>query len=323
MASELLLPGKNQNIQHAEHFHHDSPNCANPNRPSFVERTLYAPFMKKDNWQWIPVLRSSLMELIGSTLLAWSVSIAVSTANSTTVGLNSLIIGVVYALMLITAYSWRDSTYLPRHLNPWLSLSEIFHSRIGIFVFLFYLVSQIGGSFLGGFLAWLMGGAVSANYATAARPVSGIAAIILLAAFSIVYVFSLMHNYTLDLHHYKMSKEEEKYMSNKNNLLRVVGGSVIVLSAIAAPSGLFTLGNPIVYLGPAAFVTGGYTTPSAGSWAIYAFAGAFGVLGWALHLVTWNMNDLSRSEIQMYLKEKKAKSAYKISQAMAWTKSIQ
>jgi glycerol uptake facilitator-like aquaporin len=76
-------------------------------------RAWYGIYTHTD-FRWASVIRTLIMEFVGSLILALVVPVMASVSTSPTASLNSLTIGAAYSLSILTIHSWRHADLLPR-----------------------------------------------------------------------------------------------------------------------------------------------------------------------------------------------------------------
>ncbi len=275
--------------------------------PMWTWRMIWAPFKGREDFRWAPYLRSIFMEYLGAVIFTWMLSTVASVATGANVAVNGFTIGFAYMIFIIGAYSWRHSVHLPRHINPALTMGELWHQRIGIIVALPYWAAQIGGSFTAWPILLATGAAAIPNYATATFPVAYVGALFLELFLAFIPIFVYMHNLSIDIHSYQLYNEDSSKTNHFHRVAVLVGLTYAIVVFIGFPNGLYTF-NMVGYLGPAAIL--GYGVPTGASWTIYTlFTLVSGVLAWAVHLLTWNMNGLTTDEIMSYVRSKTAEQA--------------
>lgn len=264
---------------------------------------VWAPYAGREDFKWAPWLRSIWLEFLGSFVLGWVVSTVVSTATAGSVALNALTVGLTYGLFLAFFYSWRQTEFLPRHLNPALTLAELIHQHVGLVVALPYWAAQLGGAAFSAVFLNLTGGAAIPNYVAAPRPVSywGAMGLDMFGAFFLIYAF--VQNKSLRDHitaSYRFRGEFSRVYRGLSSTAALSGLAALFGVLIAFPNGMWTLGNLVVYFGGAIVL--GFSVPESASWTIPILWGLVGaVAAWALQILTWNVNGLLESEYTTFV----------------------
>lgn len=262
---------------------------------SYGERVLHAPFIVETRdadgrtyrYETRPMLRSALMETLGSLLLTWGLLTMADLTTSGNAGLNAVLIGLVYAFLFVAILGWRHTTYLPRHLNPAFTIANFCAGNVGIVVgLLCYILPQAVGATLAGLVMYCLGTIPTVTF----TGVSGWYFFLEMGLVTVI-VFSLLHNLALDTHAYGQDRERQGryhiHMHHNNS----ISGILLFVSVIIGFSVGLYLFNVFTWL-VVAINSGDYSF-----WYIYAFGSiAGGVAAWALSLITWNMNSLSKGD---------------------------
>ena len=264
----------------------------------WFQRLIWAPFPNGEI-KWKPYLLSLWLEFYLSFFLSWTVSAVASVAVSGSTALNALSVGLAYGLFIMYAYSWRQFSLLPRHLNPALTWAELVHAHVGLSVAVPYWACQFGGSALSAVFLSLTGSSAIPNYATALRPVSywGAMGLDLLFGFALIYTFVQnlsVEEELLPTGDFRSDERSRKYRGIRSTAI-LSGLAALVGVLCIYPNGLYALGNTVVYFGSA--INLGFNVPESGAWTIYVFwSWLGGILATMLHWLTWDVNDINYDE---------------------------
>ena len=254
------------------------------------------PLNQNGSIAYIPLLRNITAQLALCFLFYVAVAVSagyIAQTGGTTHFLNGILYGVVVAMLVICFKQFRTTRNLPVNLSFAYTTAEMPHFRQGPIIWLIFGAVQL----IAAILAWPTIGAlviapVSPNWAAGpagAFSTAGAMVYQLVVSFAISLAF--VHNFTLDIHSYSYKRES----SNLLNFTRVslIGGLITgVAAAFGYMTGQFDFCNPFLYVAMI-LSTGGGVVPISGAWAVHLFVPLVGaVLGWAVHLWTWNQNGI-------------------------------
>lgn len=296
---------KGENIGHAEMNHHTEQDLEDLKKkvgpkPSLkisnrLEYFVWAgmPLDPDGTISWLALLRALTREL---ALLYFFFVIVLTTAGylaplPDTVG-NALAFATVTAMSAIGFVTWRHTRMLPTQLNYALTFAEMFHFRIGPIMQLFYIAVGIAATFLAAVtVSGLVTVPVGPNWtAGAAGAFSTGGAIIYYLLAGFLFVLAYQHNQTLDLHTY-YNKSESTNLLNVLRLAFQVGGVTFATAFVGWFTGMWDA-NPFMSVA-ACYSAGTCNAPISGAWAVRFFIPIVGgLLGWAVHLWTWDQNSV-------------------------------
>lgn len=302
--------------------------------PPIANRFLMAPYHASGvKWELKPYVISLWLEFLGSIFLSWVVSTVASVAVSGSTALNSLSVGLAYGGFLTYFYSWRQTAYLPRHLNPALTWAQLIHLHTGLVVAVPYWLCQYGGSALSAAFLALTGGSAIPNHATALRPVSFWGAMGLELVFGVLLVYSFVQNVSVEMELMGESPMLQGSVSDERSSKYRGIRSTAIISGLAAlvgvmaiyPNGLYALGNSVIYFGSAINI--GFNVPEAGTWVIYIFwSWLGGIVAYAIHWLTWDVNNTDTDQFRMNSRIVQAYMSKKVNdqiyEAHEWAKSV-
>ena len=252
-----------------------------------------APFMLG------PVLRTLFLVFVMACFMATSVSRVVSTATSGSVALNAFVVAFTCMLFIIFSYSWRYAKGFPLHVHQAIIVAEMFHMHLGIVYGAGYLGMLYGGSALSG---WLQ----SANILNSAaipgiapnlpvNPTSYWGAMGIDGVLTIITVLAYLHNISMrERVSTTGAVTVETYKSSFaiTSTALMTGIALFLSVMIGYPSGVFAIGNPVVYFGGAIII--GFQAPFAHAWTIpILWSIVWGIVAWVISLLTWNVNGLT------------------------------
>jgi hypothetical protein len=267
---------------------------------------VWAPYVDGGiKFHWMPFLLSCFLEMLLSLILGWTVTTVASYCTSTSVGLNALPVALVYAAAIIFGQSWRAAQYLPRHLFPGLTFAETLHTHIGLVVALPYMAMQLAGSAISAPILTALGSTTLPNYATAPRPISFWGAVALQTCLAAFAIYAYLQNTSFKHHHLVQTAtgvNASKERRGPNRAFKATslffGLAIFLCVMLTYANGLYSVGNFIIEFG-ALINTGAWNTPDSGYWTLpLLWFFVSGAAGWALHLLTWNVNALSPDEIR-------------------------
>ena len=271
---------------------------------SYGEAFLKAPY-HIDPFMWMSYLINLFLEFVLSFAMCVTVTNMASYATSTSIGLNAICVAPTYAVVLIFGQSWRAAYNLPRHLFPALTVAENLHTHVGLVVGIPYLAVQLAGSAVAAPVLNALGSNNLPNYATAPRPISFWGAVCLQTIICAFVVYAFLQNTTFKHHHLLQppkgpnARKEARGPNRAFKATSLFMGFAIFMGVIMTyGNGLYSCGNPIITF--ASYInTGGWSTPDSGAFTLdLVWPLVAGAAGWAMHLVTWNVNALSAMQVQ-------------------------
>ena len=270
---------------------------------SFWRRLFWAPNAEPGSVFMLgPVLRTFFIIFVMACFMATAVSRVVSTATAGSVALNGFVVGFVYAAFVVFSYSWRYAKGFPLHVHQAIIVGEMFHMHLGIV----YGLGMIGMLYAG---AALSGWFQSANLLNSAavpgiapnlpvNPTSYWGAMGIDGVLTILVVLSYMHNIGMKervVTPGSIRAETYKASFGLTSTALLTGLAVFFSVVIGYPSGVFAIGNPVVYFGGA--ITIGYQAPFANAWTIpILWSIVWGIVGFVISLFTWNVNGLTHED---------------------------
>jgi len=285
---------------------------------SFLTRLIWNPMHV--TFRIAPYLRSMFWVFAMAIVIATSVSRIASVSNSTVVGLNSFLVGSVYAAGTLFSLSWRNTQGVPIHFHWAIILAEMCHMHLGLIFGIPMMGLLLAGSALSGW--WQSVGILNSATVPGVGPSAAIIPMsywgamgtdLLLAT---LVVLAYLHNVPMKsrlVSNTAIAAETYRFSFGLTSTSILTALAVFISTVIGYPSGVYALGNPVVYFGGA--ITLGFDAPFSGAWTIPILWGLVaGVLGFAIHLFTYNMNGLthedfakmSASETYTQLEENKA-----------------
>ena len=284
--------------------------------PSWLNKTLFAPYVDLAKFNWIIYLRSMAVELLFATILYFVGTMAVGLALKTGVNVFLAAIGVGAAISLtysaLTSGRQAVTNPLPRLLNPAFYLSEAFHQRIGLVPGLGYLIAQVGASFAAsGLLAWLSAEfPVVAdkiyprlNFLTNAQAVADGGAMSTFTAYAFTCIGSLLIAWAYYQEH-TIDDNKRQYQPTRILQSRITGAVMFAVIAVHYYFGVWQF-NPGFYIAPAAsWIADQYYAGVVAIWPIEFFMPLLGfLLAVVLHWLTHNYDNAKVFELDDYTTE--------------------
>lgn len=266
------------------------------NREKLWTNGIWAPVGAREQIKWPALSRSIFLELVHSFAYAYIVPTVVSISASGTGGLNAFLVAVTSAMFILFSYSWRIAENTPRHIFPGLTIAYFCHNKFGVIYSLLYLAAQYGGSALANFPLGAAGNAAVPNPAGAIRPTTYWGYFGVEFGFGVLVLYAILQNQSL-IDHLKgkrsAKKAEKSTMHRGNPGLPLIAALATFVGIMGGWSnGAWTLCNAVVYFG--AGISLGFTS---NLWTVPLLWGlAAGVVAWALHIVTWNVNGYTWEE---------------------------
>lgn len=297
-----------EEISHPEMWHEDNspPGKGEMNRG--LSRKLFAPYphftaMVMDGRA---LLRAGFLELVSAFFISTVVSNIASMALGPDVSLRSLVVGVAQFLVMLCVYGWRNTSYLPRHGHPGVTFIQWMEDKCGLFVALVvYLAPGYAGACLSGPLLAAIGGSFVPDYTTALRPVSLAGAVGLEILFGTFVLFAFIHNHAIKRN--KTGLERETSHHGGFSMQTILTAAAYPLATFCTfGNGLMYQGNPLMYIGSAVNLGGNVGGNVYWAYPVFVYPLVCGILAWALHYLTWNVNNLSDATLRVVAAEEQA-----------------
>lgn len=263
----------------------------------FWRQLLLSPWHDPNNRpDFLNSLVSFLLELIYAMILGWFVNTAKSAASGPSVLVDSVFIGLIYAVTFYVAWIWTVDYGLRRHGNWAITWGYMWVGRAGILAFLLYSGMQFGGAAIAGAILSALGAGSVPDYSAAAVATTSGMAWGLEFFGSFLIVFSLLWNEMLE-----QPKEEEEENHKRAGFAAAV--AIFLLVSVFFRNQVYSFGNVVYFAGLVAVgAAANSDLPATGmvDWAHYLFtplAGASAALlvYWALYLLiqVWNKSSLN------------------------------
>ena len=278
-------------------------------------RTLLLAPSDTENLKISNTIRAYIMELVGVTLFALVLNMAVSLSVTNA---NTLLYGMLVGVLAFGSYymvaTWKRTSSgvegdyeLPRHLSYTVSLGHFCAGRLGfLYMLIYWLVQTAGAAIAGGFLYYFDNGVVPFSLTTLATPAGPItfnfgyswAIEILGAAF---IVFAIIYNTYLSPHVNSKSgtPTEEQHIQHgqfSGALMRGIWTTIFLNKTGYSFDGVIFVAGAIGTCSSTAGCLGG----AGNAWPFYFFVPWIGVAGEALlYLLLIALFSWGRSEKQM------------------------
>jgi len=268
---------------------------------TFKYRIFFAPYAEANDINWGTYIRWWFLVFLMSIIQAIAMARVASGLNSSVPALNSVLLGLTYMLTTIFALSWRQSFGFRLHTHQSVIVSEVFHSHIGVVNALVILFWNSAGSAISGVFQ-LPGLLNCAAVPGAPFPASAVtsywAAVGIDAPLGILVTLAFLHNIPLissgtapEL----LSSETKNDRHALTNVSLLFGIALFIGTVVGFPSGIWAMGNSVIYIGGA--ITLGVSTPFPFAWSIpLLWPFVYGFIAWGLHLLTFNVNGLSEED---------------------------
>ena len=267
---------------------------------TFTFRFAFMPYREPGDINWGAYIRwwflLFLMALIQATVMAR----VASGLSSSVPALNAFILGITYAVMSIAALSWRQSFNLRLHTHQSVIAFETCHQHIGFVNMLVILAWNTAGSALSGIFqkpGLLNCAAVPGAPYPAAPGVTFWGALGIDACLGVMVTLAYGHNIPLMYHGVArlLPSETKNNRFGVSNVALLFGFFLFIGTMIGFPSGVWAMGNSVIYIGGA--ITLGASTPFEWAWFIPLIAPFFyGAIAFGIHLLTFNVNGLSKED---------------------------
>jgi hypothetical protein len=267
---------------------------------TFTFRFAFMPYRESGDINWGAYIRwwflLFLMALIQATVMAR----VASGLSSSVPALNAFILGITYAVMSIAALSWRQSFNLRLHTHQSVIAFETCHRHIGFVNMLVILAWNTAGSALSGLFqkpGLLNCAAVPGAPYPAAPGVTFWGALGIDACLGVMVTLAYGHNIPLMYHGVArlLPSETKNNRFGVSNVALLFGFFLFIGTMIGFPSGVWAMGNSVIYIGGA--ITLGASTPFEWAWFIPLIAPFFyGAIAFGIHLLTFNVNGLSKED---------------------------
>jgi len=265
---------------------------------------VWAPY-HKIAFRWAPYLILLFLAFVLAVVMGTAVPVVASYSTSTSVALNALPVAAITFIVLLLGMNFRSLDQVPQYMAPYLVFAEMFHGYVGAVVALPLIAVMLGGAALTAPILTAMGGTSLPNYATAARPITFWGAVGLQTALVAMGVYVYQQNQTVAHYHLAIKEKRGRQRAfKKTSIFFSLASAVSVF--IGFGNGLYSVGNFVVTFG-SYINTGAWSVPDTAACTLdlaWPFVGA--LVGWALHLLTWNVNGLTAPEVQLVVQEEEA-----------------
>lgn len=272
---------------------------------TFWNRLLWAPDSRPgESFRWMAYLRTVFLVAVMACFFSVSIARTVSQANAGSVALNGFPVATVYALFIIFSYSWRHAKAVPLHVHPAILIGEMLHMHLGLVYGISIAAALWAGAFAGGgFLrpgvlnsAALPGAAPN----LAVNPTSYWGAMGIDGILTIIVVLTYLHNMPIKDRlgsTTAIEAETYKYSYGMTSTAFLTGLAAFFSVMVGYPSGVYVIGNPVLYVGSA--LTLGWSVPFDYAWTIPClWSIVWAIVAWAIHLFTYNVNGITAEDFK-------------------------
>jgi hypothetical protein len=268
---------------------------------TFKYRIFFSPYAEANDINWGTYIRWCFLAFLMSIIQATAMARVASGLNSSVPALNSVLLGVTYMLTTIFALSWRQAFGFRLHTHQSVIMSEVCHSHIGVVNALVLFFWNCAGSAISGVFQ-LPGLLNCAAVPGAPFPASAVtnywAAVGIDAPLGILVTLAFLHNIPLIFHGVAgelLPSETKNDRHGLTNVSLLFGIALFIGTVVGFPSGIWAMGNSVIYIGGA--ITLGASTPFPWAWSIpLLWSFVYGIVAFALHLLTFNVNGLSEED---------------------------